>query len=133
MKQFKQQKPYTKKHQQQQKPYNPIEIKTVFYEENGVKLSHAVDHKKGWCGFGLQLPNSDKTEVYLSIEEVFKIITAKSTKSGLGDKDLVDGGKARKAYATYKEKALPGSTYISYFIFLAKQAKERQKKQQNEK
>ena len=132
MKQFKQQKSYTKKHQQQ-KPYNPIEIKTVFYEKNGVKLSHAVDHKKGWCGFGLQLPNSDKTEVYLSIEEIFKIITAKSTNSGLGEKDLVDGGKARKAYATYKEKALPGSTYISYFIFLAKQAKERQKKQQNEK
>lgn len=131
MKQFKQQnKPFNKK-QQPRKPYNPIEIKTVFYEENGVKLSHAVDHKKGWCGFGLQLPESDKTEVYLSIEEVFKIITAKSV--GLGEKDLVDGGKARRAFATFKEKALPGSTYISYFILLAKQAKKRQKAQKKQR
>lgn len=129
MKQFKQKnKPFNKK-QQHQKPYNPVEVKTVFYEENGVKLSHAVDHKKGWSGFGLQLPNSNKVEVYLNIEDVFKIITAKSTNSGLAEKDLVNGGKARKSYATFKERALPGSTYISYFIYLAKQAKERQKKQ----
>ena len=130
MKNFKQQKTFTKK-QQPRKPYNPIEIKTIFYEENGVKLSHAVDHKKGWCGFGLQLPESNKTEVYLSIEEVFNIITPISSKSGLGDKDLVNANVARRAFAQFKEKALPGSTYISYFILLAKQAKDRQKNQKN--
>lgn len=124
-----QDKTFTKK-QQTKKAYNPVEIKTVFYEENGVKLSHAVDHKKGWCGIGLQLADSEKTNVYLNVEEVFNIITPISTKSGLGKKDLVNGAKARKAYATFKEKTLPGSTYISYFIMLARQAKERQKKQQ---
>lgn len=124
-----QNKTFTKKTTNKKTPYNPVEVKTVFYEENGVKLSHAVDHKKGWCGIGLQLPDSEKTAVYLSVEDVFNIITPISTKSGLGEKDLVNGAKARKSYSTFKERALPGSTYISYFIMLARQAKERQKKQ----
>lgn len=106
---------HKKKQFKHKKPYNPIEIKTIIYQEGQYKIVHLIEHEKGWVGYGLVI--NEKVElVTLDIEKIFDVLTPNSRGDSTKE-DLVNSAKARIHYTTFKETVLPKSTYLSQYKY----------------